>query len=136
MTHQKQKIYIFGNPLLEYDNIPLKLHTALSNKFSNIDFIEIDPNENLHPIDGKLTIIDTIADIDEVTIIDNIDDIDPIERNPNYSLHDLDLGFTLKLLKKIGLLKEILIFGVPQNIKKQDALEQLIILIQDANIHN
>lgn len=136
MTHQKQIIYIFGNPLLEYDNTPLKLHTALSDTFADIDFIEIDPNENLHPVDGKLTIIDTVADIDDVLIIDNMGDIDSIERNPNYSLHDLDLGFTLKLLKKIGSLKEILIFGVPQNIKKQDALDQLIILIKNANIQN
>jgi len=134
MNSKKQIIYIFGNPLLEYDNTPLKLQTALSNTFSDIDFIEIDPNENLHPTNGKLTIIDTIADIDDVIIIDNMDDIDSIERNPNYSLHDLDLGFTLKLLKKIGSLKEILIFGVPQNIKKQDALKQLINLIQNANL--
>ncbi|MEA3322629.1 MAG: hypothetical protein U9Q12_00215 [Patescibacteria group bacterium] len=136
MNHQKQIIYIFGNPLLKYDNTPLKLQTALQNTFANIDFIEIDPNENLRPMNGKLTIIDTVADIDNVIIIDNMDDIDSIERNPNYSLHDLDLGFTLKLLKKIGTLKEILIFGVPQNITKQDALDQLIILIKDANLQN
>lgn len=134
MRKEKPTIYIFGNPLLDYDNTPLKLITALEEQFAQIDFIEIDPNENLHPTDGKLIIIDTVADIDKVIIIDDLDDIDNIERNPNYSLHDLDLGFTLKLLKKIGVLKEILIFGVPQNIKEKTALEQLTTAIRNENL--
>jgi len=131
MHKYKPTIYIFGNTLLEYDNTPIKLQSALSNVFANINFIEIDPNENLHPKNGKLIIIDTILDINSIIVIDDIKKIDMIESNPNYSMHDFDLGFNLKLLKKINLLTDILIFGVPPNIKKQVAFEQLVSAIQN-----
>lgn len=126
-----KKIYIFGNPILDYDNLPIKFIPELKKTFPEIEFIEIDPNENLKPENGKLVIIDTIAGIEEVIAIKDIDKIDKIESNPNVSMHDFDLGFNLKLLKKIGILKEIVIFGIPQNKEKQAVLEQLVQIIKE-----
>ncbi|PKL72282.1 hypothetical protein CVV26_02295 [Candidatus Kuenenbacteria bacterium HGW-Kuenenbacteria-1] len=121
-----KKIYIFGNPLLSFDNLPIKLMPKLKKIFPKINFIIQDPNENLKPENNELIIIDTIIGPKKVIIIN---ELKKIEQSPTCSIHDLDLGFNLKLLKKIGKLKKIIIFGIPIKIKKNEALKQLINLI-------
>lgn len=120
-------IYIFGNPLLDFDNLPIRLQPELEKLFPDIKFISIDPNENLHPENKELVIIDTALDITEVKILD---DIDKIQLSPQYSMHDFDLGFNLKLLKKLGKLEKCTIFCVPHNINKKQALKELAKLIR------
>lgn len=123
---KNKTIYIIGNPMLEYDNIPIKLLAKLKKQFPEIDFIEIDPNENLKPIDKKLIIIDTVEGIEKVTLISNIE---VIMTDSIYSAHDFDLAYNLKLLSKLGELKEFLIYGIPMNYDKNKAYEELIKLI-------
>ncbi len=119
-------IYIFGNILLDFDNTPIKLIPELQKEFPDINFVHQDPNENIHPENKKLFIIDTIEGIDEVKLLD---DINKIELSPSCSMHDFDLGFNLKLLQKIGLLNSVLIFGVPMKPDK-DTLGQLLNMIE------
>ena len=119
---QKTTIYIFGNPLLDFDNLPLKLAPKLQKLFPEIDFVITDPSENISPIDGELIIIDTVENIKNVILID---DIEKLETNKIYSLHDFDLAFNLKLLQKICKLKRVKIFGVPMEGDEEDVLEQL-----------
>jgi Ni,Fe-hydrogenase maturation factor len=115
-------IHIFGNPLLEFDNLPLKLKPELEKIFPKITFKETDPTENLEPENKTLFIIDTIENITKVQVLE---DIDAIENSPTYSMHDLDLGLTLKLLKKIGQLEKAIIFGVPPQGNKEKVLKDL-----------
>ncbi|MDD3487338.1 MAG: hypothetical protein PHF35_03110 [Candidatus Moranbacteria bacterium] len=119
---KKQKIYIFGNPLLDFDNLPIKLAPKLREIFPEIDFAITDPNENLKPVDGELNIIDTAEGIKKITVLD---DISKIEASSAFSLHDFDLAFNLKLLQKIGELKRVKIFCVPMQGDEKDILEQL-----------
>ena len=119
---KKKTIHIFGNPLLDFDNLPLKLAPKLQKLFPEIDFVITDPSENISPIDGELIIIDTVENIKNVILID---DIEKLETNKIYSLHDFDLAFNLKLLQKIGKLKRVKIFGVPMEGDEEDVLEQL-----------
>ena len=121
---RRKIIHIFGNPLLDFDNLPLKLVPKLQKIFPKISFVIADPSENLKPIGGELIIIDTIEGVKGVTLIDNLDQI-KIEKI--YSLHDFDLAFNLKLLQKIGKLKKIKIIGVPMEISKQEALRQIYV---------
>jgi Ni,Fe-hydrogenase maturation factor len=123
-------IYVFGNPILNFDNTPIKLVPELQKKFPDIKFVIQDPNENLHPENKELIIIDTALDIDKVKILD---DIDKIQLSPQYSLHDFDLGFNLKLLKKIGKLEKVTIFCVPPDIKQKQALDELVSMISKFN---
>ncbi|MEI7498568.1 MAG: hypothetical protein WCK11_04800 [Candidatus Falkowbacteria bacterium] len=123
----KPIIYLCGNPLLAFDSLPLRLKPGLTKALPQFNFIEIDPTENLHPINGELTIIDTILDIDNVKIFT---DIGQIKNSPQYSLHDLDLGFNLKLLQKIGTLKKVTIYGVPPNLSITVALSQITTLLK------
>ena len=134
---QKKTIHIFGNPLLDFDNLPLKLAPKLEKIFPEIDFIITDPNENLKPIDGELIIIDTIEGVKSAQggpasgrKVILIDDIEKLETNKIYSLHDFDLAFNLKLLQKIGKLKSVKIFGVPMEGNEKEILEQLIKMIK------
>lgn len=123
----KKTIHIFGNPLLDFDNLPLKLAPKLEKLFPEIDFIITDPSENFNPIDGKLIIIDTVEGIENVTLIN---DIEKLEVSKIYSLHDFDLAFNLKLLQKIGRLKKVKIFGVPMSGDEEEILGQLIKMIK------
>lgn len=125
-TMTKTTIHIFGNPLLPFDNLPIKLSPKLKKRFPNIDFIIQDPNENLKPKNKELIIIDTVLGVKKVTVIN---DIDKIQLEKTYSAHDFDLGFNLKLLQKIGELKKVAIFGIPPNIKEGEALKQLAVLL-------
>ncbi|MFH1978335.1 MAG: hypothetical protein ABIJ92_03350 [Candidatus Aenigmatarchaeota archaeon] len=119
---QPKKIFVLGNPLVEQDSLPLKLIKPLSKKFPDIEFEEIDPTENLEVIGRNPVIIDTILGIKEVRVLT---DIDKIELSPNYSMHDYDLGFNLKLLRKMDMLESVFIIGVPDKITKEQALEQI-----------
>ena len=114
------KILVFGNPLLEYDNLPLKLIPDLQKLFPKIKFIEFDPTENLEKQGRNLKIIDTIQGIDKVV---EINSIDQISKAKLFSMHDFDMGYNLKILQKLKLIDSIKIIGIPMKIKKQDALE-------------
>jgi len=120
---KKKIIYIFGNSLLDFDNLPLRLAPKLEKIFPEINFIIADPNENLKPINKELIIIDTVEGIKRVTLLD---DLGKIQTGKIYSLHDFDLAFNLKLLQKIGKLKKVKIFGVPMKGDEKEILGQLI----------
>jgi Ni,Fe-hydrogenase maturation factor len=125
---RKHTIHIFGNPLLDFDNLPIKLAPKLQKLFPEIDFVITDPSENLEPVDGELIIIDTVEDTEKVTVIN---DLEKIRIGKIYSLHDFDLAFNLKLLQKIGKLKKVKIFGVPMSGNEENVLEQLIKMISN-----
>ena len=120
----KKIIYIFGNPLIESDSLPIKIASELRIKFPKFKFIIKDPNENLKPKDKSITIIDTVLGIKKVTMLR---DIDLIENSGRFTMHDFDLGFNLKLLVKIGELDKdkIFIIGVPVGIEKEKAVEEI-----------
>jgi len=115
------KIYVLGNPLIEEDSLPIKLLPKLRENFKNISFVEIDPTETL-PEGKNLTILDTIINTKEIKILK---DISKIESQPNYSLHDFDLAFNLKLMKKLGQIDNVTIIGLPPNINQNKAIKEL-----------
>jgi Ni,Fe-hydrogenase maturation factor len=110
MNNVRKKIFIFGNPLLPFDSLPIKLAPRLAAALPEFEFIVADPNENLKPENKELVIIDTVEGIDEVVVID---DVDKIKTEKIYSLHDFDLGYNLKLLQKLGELEVVKIIGIP-----------------------
>ena len=115
------EIYVCGNILLEEDSIPLKILPHLKEKFRDINFIELDPTEDM-PKKAEMIIIDTVINIDRVEVFE---DIDRFNDTKGVSLHDFDLGMSLKLLKKMGVLKKVKIIGVPPKIKKEKAEEEI-----------
>lgn len=123
---RRLKILVFGNPMLRNDSMPIRLLPDLRKRFPDIEFREFDPNENLEREGRDLNIIDTVQGIEKVTILS---DIDSFQSSPRISMHDFDLGYSLRLLKKLKLVDSVKIFGVPTMIAKEEALEQLCALI-------
>ena len=106
------KIYVFGNPLVKEDSLPVKLLPDLSKKFPKIEFIITDPNENFPPENEKdLIILDTVKGITEARLFD-LSDLKEISQSP-ISPHDYDLLFHLLLLKKRKIIDRVKIIGVP-----------------------
>ncbi|OGI12399.1 hypothetical protein A3K64_01040 [Candidatus Micrarchaeota archaeon RBG_16_36_9] len=118
-------VYVFGNPLVKEDSLPLKLINKLKKEFPSIEFKEFDTTEDLE-IKKELNIIDTVKGIRKVELIE---DIDKIITDKIYSMHDFDLGYNLKLLKKMKMIEKVRIFGIPVNMKEKKAFLELCKLI-------
>lgn len=113
-------IFVFGNPDLPEDSLPIRLLPKLKERFPDIDFQIKDPNEDWD-IPEEMVMIDTVAGIDRVTVFS---DLDRFVSAPRLTLHDFDLGSYLKYLKKLGKLKNIKIIGVPPTMSEELTLKQ------------
>ena len=125
------KVLVFGNPLLENDSLPLELLPELRDKFPNIEFKEIDPTEDLEKQGRHLVILDSVEGIDEVIILDSIEQL---HANKIYSMHDFDLAYNLKLLKKIGKVDSVKIIGVPMGGDREKILNGIKELIEKISL--
>ena len=107
------KVYVFGNQDMLEDSWAHKHTEKLSADFPKIKFIFIKPNEDLPFVDEKqIVIMDAGEGISKARIFEDADP-DKIKLSPRTSVHDFDLGFQLKYLKKIGKLGKITILGIP-----------------------
>ena len=123
----KMKILVSGNLLVKEDNIALKILPELKKRFPSIAFIEFDPNEDFKNLEENITILDAAKGINKVRLIK---DLDKIELFNIYSLHDFDLGFNLKLLKKLGRLGKIKIIAIPYNLSEKESLSQIQLILR------
>ncbi len=111
-------IFIFGNPDLVIDSLPLKLKPALEKEFSQINFIIQDPNDDWPGVVNPI-ILDTVIGLKRVTIID---DLTKIKNSPRLTMHDFDAGSYLKYLHKLGRINQVVIIGIPPNYLYPQAL--------------
>ncbi len=125
------KVFAFGNLLLEEDSLPLRLLPGLRKRFPGTEFRELDPNEGLEELCPEAIIIDTVLGTGKTV---SITDIDSITEGRKVSMHDLDLGFSLKLLKKTGRLRKVTIIGLPPGLGEEEALEQAANLLEGLRV--
>jgi len=125
------KILVFGNILFEKDNLALKLISKLQRSFPKIEFKEFDPTENLEKeIENKcLNILDVAEGISKVKVL-NFNDIGKLEIIKSCSMHDFDLAYNLKLLKKIKKLKNVKIIAVPIGMDIEKAFNQTQLILR------
>ncbi|MCR4275488.1 MAG: hypothetical protein NUV83_01905 [Candidatus Wolfebacteria bacterium] len=119
-------IYIFGNPEIEIDSLPLKILPELQKKFLEIKFEIKDPNEEWE-IPEELTVIDTVLGIEEIRVFE---DLKNFSKAPNVSLHDFDAYSNLRYLEKLGRLKKIKIIGIPPTISQEKAVEEISVILK------
>lgn len=119
-------VFVFGNPDLPEDSLPIRLLPKLREQFPTIDFQIKDPNEDWD-IPEEMVILDTAMGINRVTVFL---DLGHFVNAPRLTMHDFDLGSHLKFLKKLGKLKNIEIIGVPPMISENEALEELKSLLK------
>ena len=107
------EVYVFGNEDYIQDNVPLQLLKELRRILPEISFHVVKPNEDL-PFDKKqdVAIMDTIMGLRKPTLLKDTD-MDKITLSPRTSVHDFDLAFQLKYLKKLGKLENFTIIGLP-----------------------
>jgi len=104
------KILVFGNPLVEEDNLILRILPKLREQHPGIEFIHLDPTENLEQYGPNLNIIDVVHGIKEPIIIT---DPNKLKTEKVSTMHDFDLAYNLKLLINAGKIKEVKILGLP-----------------------
>lgn len=119
-------VFIFGNPDIGGDSIPLKILPELRKKYPGIDFLSRDPNEDFE-LSEAAVIIDVVAGLKEIRVFDSLEDF---EAPPRMTLHDFDLFGHLQLLKKLGKLpSKIKIIGLPPTISEKEALDSIAAIL-------
>ena len=111
------KIYVFGNEDYAPDSIAFVVMKQLQKSSLEIEFEEIKPNQDLPFVNqNKVTLMDNVAGIEEVRLIED-KELEKLVMSPRNSVHDFDLGFQIKYLKKLGKLGEVRIIGLPMEVK-------------------
>ncbi len=118
-------VYIFGNLDLPMDALPLRLVPKLRVKFPHVTFEVKDPNEEWD-VPEKLIVIDTVKGIDEVK---EFHGLDSFANAPRISMHDFDALMQLRLLQKLGKLKEVTIIGVPSDSGEEKAYTDITAML-------
>ncbi len=108
------KVYVFGNIDMPQDNSAILAIKELREKNPDISLIFIKPNEDLPFInERRVIILDTVQGIEKVELIED-EDLNKLILSPRGSVHDFDLAFQLRYLKKLGKLGKVFIIGLPQ----------------------
>jgi len=119
-------VFVFGNPDIKGDSLPLKILPELRKRCPGIDFQTKDPNEDFE-LPEEAVIVDVVAGLKEIRIFDSLDDFQPPSR---LTLHDFDLFSYLQLLKKLGKLSsKIKIIGIPPTISKKKATDSITAIL-------
>ena len=121
-----KKVLVFGNPLIEEDNMAVKL--ALELKLPSVEFVLCDSfSQLLDYNEEELVILDVVENLKKTTLIE---DLDKLNLTKSLTTHDFDLGFNLKLMKALGRIKEFKIIGIPQKGDKEEikkGIEKLLV---------
>lgn len=118
MTH----VFVFGNPDIEMDSLPLRLLPELERLFPDVSFVALDPNEDWD-VPEDMIIIDTVVGIDEPCVFHGLDDF---AAAPRLTCHDFDAYANLQLMTKVGKLRTVTILGIPPGIPEDIAASWLI----------
>jgi hypothetical protein len=125
---EKRVVYIFGNPDIEMDSLPVRLVPKLKKLFPNITFTVLDPNEEWD-VDRDMVIIDIVVGIEKVTIFESLE---AFCKTPRVTCHDFDAYTNLQFLKKLGTIDSIYIIGVPVGVPEDILIPDLNEAIQTA----
>ena len=108
------KIYVFGNEYVAEDKQAIEVARELEGAIEDISFVFVRPNEDVPFVNERqVVILDTVQGIQGVALIEG-DRIDGLTLSPRGSVHDFDLAFQLRYLKKLNKLGDVTIIGIPQ----------------------
>jgi len=112
-------IFVFGNPDVQEDALPLKILPRLRERFSHIQFRTVDPNEEWDAPE-EMVVIDTVMGIEKVMVLDGLD---KFVAAPRVTMHDFDALAQLRYLQKLGKIKKVTVIGVPSALSEDEAFE-------------
>jgi Ni,Fe-hydrogenase maturation factor len=107
-------VYVFGNEYVAEDKRAIEVARELEGTIEGISFVFVNPNEDAPFVNERhVVILDTVQGIREVALVEGVE-IATLVLSPRGSVHDFDLAFQLKYLKKLGKLGDVTVIGVPQ----------------------
>ena len=107
-------VYVFGNEYVAEDKRAIEVARELEGAIEGISFVFVNPNDDVPFVDQRLAVIlDTVEGIQDVALVEG-DRIDGLVLSPRGSVHDFDLGFQQRYLRKLGKLGKVTIIGIPQ----------------------
>jgi Ni,Fe-hydrogenase maturation factor len=107
-------VYVFGNECIAEDKRAIEVARELEGALEGISFVFVNPNDDVPFVDqGLAVILDTVEGIQDVALVEG-DRIDGLVLSPRGSVHDFDLAFQLRYLRKLGKLGKVTIIGIPQ----------------------
>jgi Ni,Fe-hydrogenase maturation factor len=107
-------VYVFGNEHVAEDIRAIEVAQELQNTVEDVSFVFVNPNEDVpFANEPRVVILDTIQGIQDVALVEG-DEFDGLLLSPRGSVHDFDLAFQLRYLKKIGKLGTVTVIGIPQ----------------------
>lgn len=112
-------IFVFGNPDLDFDSLPLKILPRLQEQFPDIQFNIVDPNEEWD-MPEEVVVIDTVVGMEKVAMLNGLEQF---VAAPRVTMHDFDALAQLRYLQKLGKIKKVTVIGVPPSISEDEALE-------------
>lgn len=108
------RVYVFGNESVAQDKRAIEVARELEGAVDGISFVFVGPNEDVPFVDERrVVILDTVQGIREVTLVEG-EEVDGFILAPRGSVHDFDLAFQLRYLKKLNRLGEVSLIGIPQ----------------------
>jgi Ni,Fe-hydrogenase maturation factor len=125
------EVYVFGNEYVAEDKRVFEIATRLEGKIEGISFVFVNPNEDVPFVDVRhVVILDTVEGIQDVALFEE-ERVDDLILSPRGSVHDFDLAFQLRYLKKLNKLGEVTIIGIPQegevdHLRIQSILRKLV----------
>ncbi len=125
------KVYVFGNEYVAGDRRAIEVGRELEGAIEEISFIFVDPNADVPFANERhVVILDTVEGIEDVALLEG-DTVDGLILPPRGSVHDFDLAFQLRYLKKLNKLGEVTIIGIPQegdvdHLRIQSILRKLV----------
>ncbi len=126
------EVLVFGNRLVKADSIALRVAEKLRGKMLGFEFRHAGSlldaqaaSSDRTKTKGKkrnLILLDAVQGIKKVKLIN---DLGMLESAGAVSAHDLDLGFELRLLGKLGIAKHPVIIGIPRKYALQKAAKEV-----------
>ena len=121
------KVYVFGNEDLPEDRKAIEAAKQLDGAMDGVSFIFVKPNEDVPFADeSRVVILDAVQGIEEVALIEG-DETEELILSPRGSVHDFDLAFQLRYLRRIDKLGDVSIIGVPREGRVDHARIQSIL---------
>jgi Ni,Fe-hydrogenase maturation factor len=107
-------VYVFGNKYVAEDKGVIEVAGELEGTIEGISFVFVSPNEDAPFVNERhVVILDTVQGLKDVALLEG-DQIDKLILSPRGSVHDFDLTFQLRYLKKLGKLGDVTLIGIPQ----------------------
>jgi Ni,Fe-hydrogenase maturation factor len=107
-------VYVFGNEYVAEDKRAIEVARELEGAIAGISFVFVSPNEDVLFVNERhVVILDTVEGLQDIALVEG-DQIDGLILSPRGSVHEFDLAFQLRYLKKLNMLGEVTITSIPQ----------------------